>query len=404
VLDQVTETTGIRSFLIDDEQGFILNGKPYRLCGVNRHQDRENVGWAIGPKEHKEDFALIQEIGATAVRLAHYQHAKEFYALCDRGGMVVWAELALVDEILPNEQFRDNLRHQLTELIKQNYNHPAICFWSLQNELVPDNDRTLYGNIVEELHLLARALDSTRPTTVASRSKYDPDEKMNSVSDLLAYNVYRGWYEGKPEGFAAFADRLHAKYPQRKMAISEYGAGAGIHQHEWPVKKPAPRGAWHPEEWQSVVHEITWKAIEERTYLWGSFLWNMFDFGSDGRSEGEQTGQNDKGLVSYDRKIKKDAFFFYKAHWNPEPMVYITSRRYNPRPEGITTVKAYANCEAVELFVNGKSFGKKTGSDHIYVWDNVALSEGTARVSVVGTVGTRRLKDSCEWVVVSAGR
>lgn len=383
VVDRVVEPIGLRSFNIDPEKGFSLNGKAYRLYGVNRHQDRESMGWAITAKEHVQDFRMIEEIGANAIRLAHYQHAQEFYDLCDRGGMVVWAELALVDEINPCQEFAAVCQQQLRELIKQNYNHPSIFFWSLQNELIPDSDPEMYAQFVRDLNSLAKRLDPTRPTAVASRSKYDGKDGINATTDVIAYNVYRGWYDGKPEDFGKFADKLHQNFPQHKMAISEYGAGASIRQHEDPPKKPPTRGPWHPEEWQSYLHEVTWRAMVERPYLWGTFVWNMFDFGSDGRSEGDRFGLNDKGLVSFDRTVRKDAFYWYKANWNPEPMIHITGRRYSPRPAGSVDLKVYSNCDYVELILNGVSAGTKTSIDKIFIWTACQLKTGKNEILAI---------------------
>lgn len=404
VADRVAIPIGIRFYRVDPDKGFFLNDKPYSVYGVNRHQDCENMGWAITAKEHAEDFRMIEEIGANGIRLAHYQHAEEFYDLCDRGGMVVWAELALVDDLHPVSEFAAVTQQQLRELIKQNYNHPSIFFWSLQNELIPDSNPKFYGQFVQDLNALAKQLDPTRLTAVASRSKYDPDNGTNNVSDVLAYNVYRGWYEGKPEDFAAFADKLHQKYPNRAIAISEYGAGASVNQHEWPAKKPPTRGPWHPEEWQSTLHEVTWKAMAQRPFLWGTFIWNMFDFGSDGRSEGERFGQNDKGLVSFDRKIRKDAFFWYKVNWNPEPMVHITSKRFSPRPIGATEIKAYSNCESVELFLNGVSLGRKNSEDKINVWSDVMLRAGENHIVAIASVRGKQLKDHTTIIVSGAAQ
>jgi beta-galactosidase len=401
VADRVRQPLGIRFFSVDPDKGFFLNGVPYRLHGVNRHQDRENMGSAITSKEHQEDFTLINEIGANAIRLAHYQHAQEFYDLCDTGGMVVWAELALVDDIHPNTEFAQICRQQLRELIKQNFNHPSICFWSMENELVPDSNPELYAAFVKDLHALAKQLDPTRLTTVASRSKYDLSSGMNSATDVIAFNVYRGWYEGKPEDFGAYADKLHQRFPQTRFAISEYGAGGSIHQHEVPAVKPAPRGPWHPEEWQSTLHEITWKAMDERPYLWGTFIWNMFDFGSDGRAEGDRNGRNDKGLVSFDRMIRKDAFFWYKANWNPDPMVHITSKRYTPRPAGVTDLKVYSNCESVELFLDGISLGPKKSADKIFLWTDIELMKGERHIAAIGVGASGEMKDECTIVVIN---
>ncbi|MCX6136775.1 MAG: DUF4982 domain-containing protein [Ignavibacteriales bacterium] len=395
ILDAVTQQIGLRYYAIDASTGLTLNGSPLRLNGVNRHQDRENMGWAITAKEHDEDIRIIGEIGANAIRLAHYQHAQHFYDLCDQKGFIVWAEHALVDDIAGNEQFVTNCKEQLTELIKQNYNHPSIFFWSLENELIPDENRDYYTRVVSELNALAKKLDPTRSTAVATRSKYKANEGINSQSDVLGINVYRGWYESKPEDFSRYIDTVHAQVPSAKLCISEYGAGGAIDQHEYPAKKPNPRGPWHPEEWQSILHEATWMQIAQRPYLWGSFVWNMFDFASDGRAEGNHFGRNDKGLVSYDRTVKKDAFYWYKANWNPEPMVYITSRRYSPRPLTMQEVKVYSNCESVELFLNGKSQGRKKSSGKMFQWDSVQWKEQENTIAVVGTSAGNEVEDRC---------
>lgn len=398
--DRVIQPLGLRFFRIDPEKGFFLNGQPYRLHGVNRHQDRENKGWAISLKDHQEDYRLIEEMGCTAVRLAHYQHAQEFYDLCDRGGMVVWAELALVDDINTSAEFVANCKEQLTELIQQNFNHPSILFWSLQNELDPGALDDAYGALVQKLNATAKQLDPTRLTAVASRSNYDGSFRINNTTDVVGYNVYYGWYQGMPDDFGPFLDKLHQNFPQLLLAVSEYGAGAGIHQHEWPAKKPIPRGAWHPEEWQTAFHEVTSKAIADRPYLWGSFVWNMFDFGVDVRSEGELLGRNDKGLVTYDRKTKKDAYYWYRANWNPEPMVHITSKRHSPRPLGTTEARVYSNCDSVELIANEVSLGTKPPQRRLAIWTNVELKVGNNKLKAVGWSSGKRVHDACTIVAL----
>jgi beta-galactosidase len=395
VKDRVIQPLGFRFFRVDPEKGFSLNGKPYPLRGVNRHQDREDMGWAIGWKEQAQDFRIIADMGCTAVRLCHYQHAQEFYDLCDTGGIVAWAELALVDEVHPSAAFAECCRDQLRELIKQNFNHPSILFWSLSNELIPDGREAATTDLVVSLNALARSLDSSRYTTLASRGNYDWSLRINTVTDVIGYNLYKGWYEKMPEDFGPFVDALHSRLPGRPLCISEYGAGAGIHQHEYPAKKPAPGGPWHPEEWQSIVHETTWKAIETRPWIWGAFVWTMFDFASDGRSEGELPGRNDKGLVTYDRKVKKDAYFWYRANWNPAPLVYITGKRFSPRPPGPSDVKVYSNCDSVSLFVNGVPAGVRQCSSRIALWHDVELAAGKNSLDVRGEGRGGRGADSC---------
>ncbi len=399
VKDGIEQAIGLRYFSVDAERGFFLNGEHYPLHGVNRHQDRENKGWAISPDDQREDFRLIEEMGCTALRLAHYQHSREFYDLCDRGGMIVWAELALVDQVDAQPAFLENCKEQMRELIKQNYNNPSIMFWSLFNELLPESNRELYGRIVAELNTLAKQLDPTRLTASATRSGYGGDEFMNTVADVVGYNTYKGWYGDEPEDFAAFADTLHARFSKMKLSISEYGAGAGISQHEIPPKKPIHNAPWHPEEWQAHLHEVHWKAMVTRPYIWGTFVWNMFDFASDFRLEGELPGRNDKGLVTYDRKVKKDAYFWYKANWNAEPMVHIASKRYTPRPSGANEVKVYSNCDSVSLTVNGKALGTQTSFERVFGWKNVPLSKVKDLVIATGFAYGKCVKDSCVWFV-----
>jgi beta-galactosidase len=414
VTDRVIQPLGLRSFHVDPDKGFFLNGKPYALHGVNRHQDRIDKGWAISPADQEEDYRLIEEMGCTAIRLAHYQHAQEFYDLCDRGGIVVWAEACLVNSIDPSSEFKETARQQVAEMIKQNLNHPSICFWSLFNELHyvseagkhdytrgPANPADL--QLVQELNTLAKKLDSTRLTTAGTC--VTPDDPINTITDTLGFNWYYGWYTKSPPTWGRGAvgewakglDALHQALPRRPISISEYGAGASVHQHEVPATQPTPGGKWHPEEWQCVVHEAAWTAMKERPWLWGTFAWNMFDFAADQRKEGDTPGRNDKGLVTYDRKTKKDAFFFYQANWTSEPMVHITSRRFNPRPSGLTELKVYSNCDSVELFLNGQSRGKKTASDHVFVWRDVTLNKGDNRVEAKGQRGNRNVTDTVVW-------
>jgi beta-galactosidase len=232
-----------------------------------------------------------------------------------------------------------------------------------------------------------------------------PQDPINSITDTLGFNWYYGWYikpagawgKGGPNDWGKGLDDLHRTLPDRCISISEYGAGASIHKHEVPATQPNPGGTWHPEEWQCTVHEAAWKAMRERPWLWGMFLWNMFDFAADQRKEGDQPGRNDKGLVSYDRKTKKDAFFFYQANWSTAPMAHITSRRFNPRPSGPTELKVYSNCAEVELLLNGKSLGKKSAADHVFLWRDVTLPDGENRVEANARQGDREVSDVVVW-------
>jgi beta-galactosidase len=404
VVDRVIQPLGIRFFAVDPDKGFLLNGHPYPLHGVNRHQDRQDRGWAITSREQKEDFDLIMEMGCNAIRLSHYQHAQEFYDLCDRGGLVVWAEACLVNSVTPTGAFDDIARQQLRELIKQSYNHPSICFWSLFNELRDKKEKEQSADegklmldhevqLVGDLNKLAHDLDPTRLTTAATNSR--PDFPFNGITDVLGFNIYDGWYVKSPDSWPADLDTLHSKLPDRALAISEYGAGASPFQHELDPTHPKTDGLWHPEEWQCVVHEAAWKAMSQRPYLWGAFLWNMFDFASDGRHEGDHLGRNDKGLITYDRKIKKDAFYFYKANWSDESVVYITDRRFTPRNFDHSPVKIYSNCDSVDLKLNGVSLGSVSNADHVFIWPDVTLIRGKNVIEADGVRAGRHYSDSC---------
>lgn len=393
VVDVVSQPLGIRWFSVDASQGFFLNGEYLDLRGVNRHQDRLNMGWAITEAEHDEDMALIEEMGATVIRLAHYQHADYFYGLADHAGMVVWAEIPLVNKITDSTAFRANARQQMTELIRQNYNHPSILFWGIGNEQRSDDTPT--NNLLAELADLTRTEDAGRLVTYAQCCTSDTGG-LPAHSDVVGYNTYYGWYDafGDAEDFGAWADGLHAARPDWKLGISEYGAGAALSQHQDPPTPPDPYGTPHPEEWQNHVHEVHWQQMSTRPWLWSKIIWNMFDFAVDSRDEGDTPGRNDKGLVSYDRKTRKDAFFWYKANWTSEPMVYITSRRYTPRTSATVTIKVYSNAPSVELSVNGASVGSQSSDDRIFIFQNVALSAGNNQIEA----SAGGVTDSVTWV------
>jgi beta-galactosidase len=395
VLDVVEQPIGLRSYHVDPEKGFILNGQPYRLYGVNRHQDHLDEGWAVSLADHQLDFANMMEMGCTGVRLSHYQHAQEFYDLCDRGGMVAWAELPLVNQVNDTPEFEANASQQLRELIKQNYNHPSICFWSLSNEQSGGKNHPV--DLLTKLNKEAHELDPTRLTTQASDQQ--PGKPQDAITDVIAFNRYHGWYGGKPDGLGPDLDKIHNVYPDRAVGISEFGAGASIHQHEADVKQPKAGGKWHPEEWQCVVHEAAWAAIKPRPWIWGAFLWCEHGFAADQRNEGDHAGRNDKGLTTYDGKTKKDAFYFYKANWNPDPMVYITERRFTPRPVADAPVKVYSNCESVVLMLNGVLIGPAKGSDiDVFLFPKVKLQPGENRLEAIGTRGGKQCVDSCSIV------
>ena len=397
MVDRVTQPLGLRFYRIDPDKGFFLNGKHLPLQGVCRHQDRSEVGNALRPQHHEEDVALMLEMGVNAVRLAHYPQATYFYDLMDKNGIIVWAEIPFVGPGGYNDKgfvdlpaFRANGKEQLKELIRQHYNHPSICVWGLFNELTELGDNPV--EYIKELNVLAHQEDTTRPTTSASNQMGD----LNFITDAIAWNRYDGWYGGTPADLGKWLDRMHKDHPEICIAISEYGAGASIYHQPDSLVKTVPTSWWHPENWQTYYHIENWKTISSRPYVWGSFVWNMFDFGAAHRTEGDRPGINDKGLVTFDRKVRKDAFYFYKANWNrEEPMLYLTGKRNTVRTQRLQTITAFTNLSGAELFVNGKSYGKAIPDSYaILEWKNVELEPGENEIKVVSTNKKLPLSDS----------
>lgn len=350
--DEISARFGCRRFRIDPQKGFILNGRPYPLRGVSRHQDRPVIGNALTEKEHREDMELICEVGANTIRLAHYQHSQTFYDLCDEKGMIVWAEIPYISKHMPTGE--ENTLSQMKELIYQNINHPSIVVWGLSNEITMNGagDASLLENH-RKLNDLAHKLDSSRPTVVAVLSMCDPDEAYAKISDVVSYNHYFGWYGGKYDMYGPWFDKFHKKYPDRAIGLSEYGCEA----LNWHTS--APEQGDYTEEYQTIYHEEVIKQLAERPWLWATHVWNMFDFAADARSEGGENGMNHKGLVTFDRQYKKDAFYAYKAWLSKEPFVHICGKRYIDRTEDTTEVRVYTNMDEVELFANGESLGKQ---------------------------------------------
>jgi beta-galactosidase len=396
ITDVVTEPLGLRSYAVDANTGFSLNGHHLDLHGVNLHQDRAGVGWAETDAQHTQDFELIDEIGATAVRMAHYQHDQKDYNLADEHGQVVWAELPLVNDTVASAAFTANAEQQLRELIRQNYNHPSIVFWSIGNEQRVDNAAT--NTLLADLAGIVDSEDPDRISTYASCCVSDTGA-VATHAETTAYNKYYGWYTGTTGGLGANLDSLHAALPGRAIAVSEYGAGANVNQHALNPAQPATGGTFHPEEYQSLLHESSWKQMQARPYVWGKFVWNMFDFASDGRNEGSQPGINDKGLVTRDRAVKKDAFYWYKVNWNPAPTVYLTSRRWTQRTTAATEIKVYSNAGSVTVSLNGTSLGAKSSSDHIFTWTGVTLRPGANLVTATATINGTPVTDTVTWTL-----
>lgn len=393
-IDRREEEIGFRYYSVDAEKGFFLNGKPYRLNGVNRHEDRSERASAFYNRDHDEDLELIREMGCNAVRLCHYPQGKYVHQQMDRQGLIAWPEIPFVNVYVNNPAFDENLRQQLKELILQNYNHPCILFWGLFNEINSGwLDRP--SKMTSELNALAHQLDPSRPTMGASNQ----DDDFNGFTDLIAFNKYFGWYGNTMEDMGAWIDREHAAHPERKMGISEYGAGACVFQQSDSLKHPEPWGQWHPENWQTFYHIENWKQLQKRDFLWCNFIWCMFDFSAAGRREGSTMGRNDKGLVTYDRKIKKDAFYFYKANWNTkDKFVYIAGRREVNRTQKLVNIQAFSNSGEAELWLNGKNMGKAAPNQvNVLEWNNVLLSDGENTIVVKNKYGI----DQCVWVLSS---
>ncbi|MBS0255747.1 MAG: beta-galactosidase [Proteobacteria bacterium] len=416
VLDSVSQPLGLRDIRIDADRGLFLNGQHLPLHGVSRHQDKLGKGWALSDADHDEDMALIAELGANTVRMAHYQHADRWVELADRYGMVAWAEIPFVnaasfggDEGTP--ALHANAREQLTELVRQYGNHPSVAMWSVGNEIdigalfargAPPRSRALLA----ELNGLAHQLDPSRPTTFADCCEEDnpipggaKTELLAGTTDLAGYNRYFGWYYGVPAQLGTRLDHFHAIHPGLPLSVSEYGAGGAFSQHsDNPEGGPVnPFGRPHPEEYQSWYHEQSWKELAARPYLHAAWIWNMFDFVSDLREEGETVDLNDKGLVSADRKEKKDAFWFYKAQWSDQGVLHLTGKRYRDRAYPVIEVRAYANADRARLALNGADLGEVACPGRVCVWPRVALAAGANHAVVTASRGGVTLSDSADW-------
>lgn len=381
--DEIYAKAGVRSFCCDPQKGFILNGTETPLRGVSRHQDWLYKGNALTKEDHDRDAQLMKELGANTVRLAHYQHAQEFYDLCDELGFVVWAEIPFISVFNKNPQAHQNCISQMKELIIQNYNHPSICFWGVSNEiLIGGISEKLVENHVE-LNELCHELDPTRLTTIAHVTMTPVDSPMHGITDVESYNHYFGWYVGKTEDNGPWMDDFHREHPDICLGLSEYGCEGILTYHG---SSPVCRD--YSEEYQALYHEYMAKMLNERPWIWSSHVWNMFDFGCAARNEGGTAGRNNKGLVTMDRKTKKDSFYIYKAYWNKEPMVHICGRRYAQRAGEMTEIRVYSNQPTVTLYLNGRKAGEQA-AEKVFVF-KVALDDGVNMV--VAAAGT--VKDS----------
>ena len=425
LIDSVTQSFGIRDFKFDPDTGLTLNGKPLKVKGVSRHQDRLGRGWALSAKDHAEDMAIMKEMGVNSVRHAHYPHADEWVEEADKAGMIVWAEVPYVTthSLSGGEGSAEifaNAETQTRELIRQQYNHPSIAMWSVGNEV--DAGR-LFGvskepapalKLLQHIAKIAREEDPSRPTIfadccedvrspVAGLEGQVQGEQLAGAADMIGYNRYYGWYYPQPlkaaEQLAAQMDKFHIKHPTLPISISEYGAGGAFSQHSDNVMSGFINavGRPQPEEYLSWLHEQSWPVIRDRPYIFGSWVWNMFDFSSDLRNEGDSVDINTKGLVSFDRKVKKDAFYYYQAQWSDTPVVHITGKRYRDRAYAHMDIRAYSNADKLRLMIDGKDLGQVECIDRICIWPNVALKPGANQVAVRGNVNTAEIGDSVIW-------
>lgn len=378
-VDELTIPFGVRYFEVDADKGFFLNGEHLALNGVSRHQDRKDMGWAITEKEQEEDMELIKEVGATSIRLAHYQHNQYFYDLCDKEGMVIWAEIPFISVMSKTELEGINAKQQMMELIKQNFNHPSIIFWGVQNEIQISGERPELRKLVKELNELTKKEDPSRLTTMANVMFVKDEDEYNYMTDTVGYNKYFGWYNGEAEDFAGWLDGFHKTNPKVKLSISEYGAEGIIQYHS-----NDPKVKDYTEEYHALYHEKVWNIFSKRPFLWATYVWNMFDFGANIRDEGGVKGRNNKGLITYDRKIKKDAFYMYKANWSDEKFVHITSKRFVDRADAEINVKIYSNCDEVTLYVNDSEVVTKTSDDRVFTFEHIALKDGVNEVKAIG--------------------
>lgn len=388
--DRLAFQAGLRDIRLDAQRGLLLNGSSHAVHGVNVHQTSlPGKGIAATDADIDADYRILSELGVTGLRYAHYQHPQRAYELADRAGWLVWTEAPLTAAVNGSDAFLDNSKQQLRELVRQNSNHPSVMLWGLGNEIYQVDDAS--ARVLSSLQQAAHEEDASRPTAYANCCA-PIDGPQASHTDAVGSNVYFGWYDGEFADLGPFLDGNHAKRPDTPLSVSEYGAGASALQQEDPPRRPAPGGRWHPEQYQAVYHEAAWRQLAARPWLWANFIWVGFDFPSAGRNEGDTPGFNDKGLVSFDRSIRKDAYYWYQANWTARPMVHITSRRAAERKQGKAEVKVYSNQPSARLRLNGADLGEQKVTGRVATWQ-LQLSEGPNRLEA--TAGPAR--DAVEW-------
>jgi len=403
VVDNTVQPLGLRFFSVDPNLGFFLNGKAYPLRGICMHEQTKDKGSAVTDADRKADIDLLRETGNNYFRLSHYEHGDFTYNYLDSLGIICWAEIPAINSVgttvADNTIYRKNAASMMYELLRQRYNHPSVVFWGVCNEIDYQPTISVDGTVTQ-LNMIVKSEDSYRFTTLAAMYS---EHSANFIPDMFSSNRYDGWYYNTTDVFGTTMDGLHSKYPASKLGVSEYGCGANITQHEYPSAEPSAGGSYHPEEYQNLFHEQYINMINARPYIWETSIWAGFDFASDGRNEGSQPGINDKGLITFDRAVKKDAFYLYKANWNKkDTFVYITSRRYTTRPNTVCTVKIYSNCPSVTLTVNGTLIGTLTSTNHMFIWDNITMNLGLNQISVVSTVNGVDYKDNTSWTCTNS--
>lgn len=398
-MDVVTQPLGIRSIKVVGGDAVYLNGKKYPMYGVCRHQDRWGFGSALSFAQHKEDFALMKEMGVTTIRLAHYQQSPEVYALADTLGFLTWAEVPLVNRVSYYEQ--DNARQQMTELVKQNFNHPSIYIWGVHNEVYAKTADEQVPVLSRQLNDIAKTLDPDRYTvSVTGYNVVDRQENLNT--DVQGINHYFGWYGGAIGDLEPWAKKVQQEFPGYKIILSEYGADGNIDIGQEELSKPRDvvSGKSFPENYQTETHIQQWAAIERNPIIVASYVWNMFEFAVPAWNRGGVNARNLKGLVTFDRQRKKDSFYWYKANWNPEPMLYLANRRDNVRSKQTTKVQLFSNLSDITVTVNGKKYKAKQGvNDKHWVVNDVALNPGENQIIASGRKGDQELRDEMQWTL-----
>ncbi|MCI4589496.1 glycoside hydrolase family 2 protein [Sphingobium sp. BYY-5] len=393
--DEVSVPLGVRTVRIDPERGFLLNGKPYPLRGVNlMHSARPGEGTAVTDAEVAEDFAIMRDMGSTGARLAHFQHPQAAYDEADRLGLALWTEIGINGVVDDGPAFQANAEQQMRELIAQNYNHPSVVIWGLGNEVY--STEPIVEQVLRALQAVTKQMDQDRPTAYAHCCQQD-DHPKALISDIIGFNRYFGWYPDQKGSIGDWAAGFHTSHPERSFGVSEYGAGASILHQEDPPGPVVPSSGWHPEQNQALYHERNWLALKDKPYLWGTFIWVGFDLASAGRHEGDRRGINDKGLVTYDRQVRKDAWYWYRAWWSDRPTLYITSRRFTQRPDPDVVVKIYTSAPQATLFLNGVEVGTQQATDRIIRWP-VTLRTGANVIEVRAVVGGETLTDKVMWL------